>query len=256
MLLVGDTEMNLDGNVAVIPIKGTIQVERSSGFGFQGTSSSDVVKLIKKADKKDDIKVILLDINSGGGSAVASAEIAQAVKSCEKPIYAVIREAVASGAFWIATSADNVFAHPLSVTGSVGVIASYLQFSGFIDDYNVTYERLVSGKYKDAGTPLKEMTDEENNPKEGLFSRTDDFNSLNELTNKHPTIHEIAIKNKEHFNDLIEITKKDNDIIPLFIKDNKGELNILSSYNTSTVAEISKGSKLVYLGKSFEKQKA
>jgi hypothetical protein len=102
----------------------------------------------------------------------------------------------------------------------------------------------------------EEMTDEKNNPIEGLFSRTDDFNSLNELTNKHPTIHEIAIKNKEHFNDLIEITKKDNDIIPLFIKDNKGELNILSSYNTSAVAEISKGSKLVYLGKSFEKQKA
>ena len=67
----------------------------------------------------------------------------------------------------------------------------------------------------------EEMTDEENNPIEGLFSRTDDFNSLNELTNKYPTIHEIAIKNKEHFNDLIEITKKDNDIIPLFIKDNK-----------------------------------
>jgi NhaP-type Na+/H+ or K+/H+ antiporter len=102
----------------------------------------------------------------------------------------------------------------------------------------------------------EEMTDEKNNPIEGLFSRTDDFNSLNELTNKYPTIHEIAIKNKEHFNDLIEITKKDNDIIPLFIKDNKGELNILSSYNTSAVAEISKGSKLVYLGKSFEKQKA
>lgn len=102
----------------------------------------------------------------------------------------------------------------------------------------------------------EEMTNEKNNPIEGLFSRTDDFNSLNELTNKYPTIHEIAIKNKEHFNDLIEITKKDNDIIPLFIKDNKGELNILSSYNTSAVAEISKGSKLVYLGKSFEKQKA
>jgi len=102
----------------------------------------------------------------------------------------------------------------------------------------------------------EEMTDEENNPIEGLFSRTDDFNSLNELTNKYPTIHEIAIKNKEHFNDLIEITKKDNDIIPLFIKDNKGELNILSSYNTSVVSEISKGSKLVYLGKSLEKQKA
>ena len=100
----------------------------------------------------------------------------------------------------------------------------------------------------------EEMTEEENSPKEGLFSRTDDFNSLNELTNKYPTIHEISLKNNEHYSNLIEATKKDKDIIPLFIKDDKGELHILSSYN-GVNTEISKGSKLVYLGKSFEKQK-
>lgn len=100
----------------------------------------------------------------------------------------------------------------------------------------------------------EEMTEEENSPKEGLFSRTDDFNSLNELTNKYPTIHEIALKNIEHYSDLIEATKKDKDVIPLFIKDDKGELHILSSYN-GVATEITKGSKLVYLGKSFEKQK-
>jgi len=99
-----------------------------------------------------------------------------------------------------------------------------------------------------------EMEDDQNNPKEGLFSQTDDFNSLNDVTNRFPNINEIDLKNKEHYSSLIEITKKDKDIIPLFIKDDKGELHILSAYN-SLSTEISKGSKLVYLGKSFEKQK-
>jgi NhaP-type Na+/H+ or K+/H+ antiporter len=99
-----------------------------------------------------------------------------------------------------------------------------------------------------------EMEDDQNNPKEGLFSQTDDFNSLNDVTNRFPNINEIDLKNKEHYSSLIEITKKDKDIIPLFIKDDKGELHILSAYNNLST-EISKGSKLVYLGKSFEKQK-
>ncbi len=99
-----------------------------------------------------------------------------------------------------------------------------------------------------------EMEDDQNNPKEGLFSQTDDFNSLNDVTNRFPSINEIDLKNKEHYSSLIEITKKDKDIIPLFIKDDKGELHILSAYNNLST-EISKGSKLVYLGKSFEKQK-
>jgi len=49
----------------------------------------------------------------------------------------------------------------MSVTGSIGVIASYLGFSGFLEDHNVTYERLVSGSLKDIGSPFKEMTPEE-----------------------------------------------------------------------------------------------
>lgn len=101
----------------------------------------------------------------------------------------------------------------------------------------------------------EEMLDVQNSPKEGLFSQTDDYNSLNELTNKFPAIHEIGLKNNDHYSSLIDITKRDKDIIPLFIKDNKGELHILSADNKIDT-EISKGSKLVYLGKPFEKQKA
>jgi len=162
LFALGDGEsLGTDANVAVIPLKGTIVGDRQSSFGFDGVASSDVVALIEKADKEDDIKAIIFDINSGGGSAVASAEIVDAVQKAEKPTVAVIRETGASGAFWIATSADTVFAHPLSVTGSIGVISSYLEFSGLLDRYNVTYQRLIAGSHKDTGSPYKKLTDEE-----------------------------------------------------------------------------------------------
>ncbi|HMC00897.1 MAG TPA: sodium:proton antiporter [Flavobacteriaceae bacterium] len=96
-----------------------------------------------------------------------------------------------------------------------------------------------------------EMNDPKNNPKEGLFSHTDDYISLSEVAQNYPDIHEYAIIDKAHYNELIEITNQDKDIIPLFVKDNEGELEIISSYNKD-VREIKKGFKLVYLGKPME----
>ncbi|WP_242092458.1 cation:proton antiporter [Aestuariivivens sediminicola] len=96
----------------------------------------------------------------------------------------------------------------------------------------------------------QEMLDSTNNPKEGLFSHTDDYNSLMELTDKYPSILEIDLDNKEHYLKLIDITNNDKDMIPLFVKDLEGELHIISSYNLD-VEVIEKGFKLVYLGKPF-----
>ena len=72
-----------------------------------------------------------------------------------------MRENAASGAYWIASSTDHIVADPATTTGSIGVTGSYLQFSGLLDDYNITYERFVSGEYKDTGTPFKEVSDKE-----------------------------------------------------------------------------------------------
>ncbi|HMQ43619.1 MAG TPA: sodium:proton antiporter [Mariniflexile sp.] len=97
---------------------------------------------------------------------------------------------------------------------------------------------------------VEEMNDPENNPKEGLFSHTDDFNSLSEVARKHPKIHEIELKDKAHYDELIEITNNDKEIIPLLVKDKHGVLEIISSYNKA-IDKIEKGYKLVYLGKPF-----
>ena len=157
----GDVE-SLSGNVAWIPIEGVIVGSEDSGFLFDsGTSSPQAVEFIEKADRNPNIKAIILEINSPGGSAVASEEIANAVKKTNKTTVALIREVGASGAYWVASSAEHVVADRVSITGSIGVIASYLEFPGLLDKYNVTYRRLVAGKYKDIGSPFKEITPEE-----------------------------------------------------------------------------------------------
>ncbi|MBI3036034.1 signal peptide peptidase SppA [Candidatus Woesearchaeota archaeon] len=161
-LFIGVDVESLSGNVALIPIEGVIVGTRDSGFLFDSvTASPDTVELIEKADKNPGIKAIILEINSPGGSAVASEEIANAVRKTNKTTVAWIREVGASGAYWIASSADYAVANRASITGSIGVIASYLEFPGLLERYNVTYQRLVSGKYKDIGSPFKEMTAEE-----------------------------------------------------------------------------------------------
>ncbi|MBW2984978.1 signal peptide peptidase SppA [Candidatus Woesearchaeota archaeon] len=155
-----DVEL-LAGNVALIPVKGVIRADGAGSWGEQTASSTDIVDFIEKANKNPNIKAIILDINSPGGSAVASEEIANAVKEANKTTVALIREVGASGAYWIASAADKIVANRMSVTGSIGVFSSYLEFAGFLSDHNVTYQRLVSGKYKDTGSPFKELTEEE-----------------------------------------------------------------------------------------------
>ncbi|WP_282122536.1 cation:proton antiporter [Algibacter mikhailovii] len=85
-------------------------------------------------------------------------------------------------------------------------------------------------------------------PPEGLFSQTDDFNSLTEVARRHPEIHEITLDSRAHFEELIEKTNADVDIIPLLVKDKKGVLEIISSKNKA-IDKIDSGYKLVYLGK-------
>jgi NhaP-type Na+/H+ or K+/H+ antiporter len=95
----------------------------------------------------------------------------------------------------------------------------------------------------------EEKNDGENNPIEGLFSHTDDYNKLNDIIKSFPTIYEVKLDSKEHYNSLIEITKNDNDIVPIFIKQKTGVLDIIPAF--SSEIEFEKGSQLVYLGKKI-----
>lgn len=155
------SSINNKGNVAVIPVHGVISVQSSGSFSMEGITSDQVIANLKKANNNPNVKAIILDINSPGGSGVAADEIGQAIKSIDKPVIAVIRDYGASAAYWIASATDYIFVNRLSVTGSIGVIGSYLDFSGFIEDYNISYQRYVSGELKDMGSAFKKPSTQE-----------------------------------------------------------------------------------------------
>jgi protease-4 len=175
-LFVGVDSISSSGNVALIPIKGMIVPDGDvSAFGSSVASSTKIVKSIERAAKNPSIKAVIFEINSGGGTPVASDEIASAIKLLNKTTVAWIREVGASGAYWIASACDIIVANRMSITGSFGVRGSYLEFSGLLHDYNITYQRLVGGKYKDMGSPFRRMTEEEEDILQGLLDTTHDY---------------------------------------------------------------------------------
>ncbi len=149
------------GNIAMIKLDGVITADGRSTFTEKTIPSQEIVKNIEKADNDPTIKAIVIEINSPGGSAVASKEIATAVKKTKKQTIALIREVGASGAYWVASASDKIVADELSITGSIGVISSYVEYAGLLDRYNLTYRRLVAGERKDIGDPFRQLTKEE-----------------------------------------------------------------------------------------------
>jgi len=175
-------------NVAVIDVDGVITTGDESPFGGGGgAKSDDIIDLLREADDDESIKAIVLRINSPGGTPVATEEIANEVNVLSKPSVAVIRESGTSGAYWVASATDHVIASRMSIVGSIGVLSSYVDASGFLKRYNFTYVQLTAGKYKDAGSPLRPLEEEERVLFQKLLARThDEFISAVATNRKMP----------------------------------------------------------------------
>ena len=161
--LVSTFIFSITPKIAVVPITGIISTERSTSIYGDTISSREIATILRELQKDSSVKAILLDINSPGGSPVASEEISKAINELktEKPVYALVNDVGASGAFWIAVSADKIYASKMSTLGSIGVTSAGLGFEQFIKDWNVTYRRQVAGEFKDMGTPFREPTQTE-----------------------------------------------------------------------------------------------
>ncbi len=162
-----------EGNIAIIPIDGVITTG-SAAFGETGVASGDVVQWIHEAEEDDHIKAVIFRINSPGGTPVATEEIASEINGMIKPSVAVIREMGASGAYWAASATDKIFASRLSMVGSIGVLASYLEFAGTLERYNATYQSLTAGEFKETGSPFKHLTRKEEDLFQGQLDKIHD----------------------------------------------------------------------------------
>lgn len=132
-------------------------------------SGDDSVRKLKsnlleiKQKNADDYKGILLKINSPGGAAATSEELAKLVFSLREtvPVVTSIADSACSGAYMIAAASNYIFANTLSWTGSIGVIMMLPNFQELSKKIGMAVKTIKAGKMKDLGNPYREMTPEE-----------------------------------------------------------------------------------------------
>ncbi len=151
--------------IAIISIEGAI-VGGRGGLGLFGSESGadDIAKQIKRAGEDPSVKAIILRINSPGGSAAASQELHEEVcKAREngKVVVTSMSDVATSGGYYVACASDKIVANPGTITGSIGAIFSQLQYSELLEKYGIRANVIKSGKYKDIGSPLRNMTEKE-----------------------------------------------------------------------------------------------
>jgi signal peptide peptidase SppA len=152
------------GSVAIIPIFGLLSqrvsmMEEISG----GTSYESLQKSLDAAIANPDVKAIILDVDSPGGSVPGTDELAaeiRALRGGEKPIIAQVNSLAASAAYWIASSADEVVATPSARAGSIGVYTSHTDISKFLEKNGITRTYIAAGKYKVEGNETQPLSEE------------------------------------------------------------------------------------------------
>jgi protease-4 len=151
--------------VAVVYMDGVIMDDFSEGgFGATGGVSAKKMKtLFDYLDKTDEVKAVVLRINSPGGAVVASDDIARRVKELKskKPIVTSMGDTAASGGYYIAANSNKIVANPSTITGSIGVIAQFPKLSGLYDKLGIEMRTFKSGEFKDIGSATKTLSKEE-----------------------------------------------------------------------------------------------
>ena len=145
--------------------------ESFSGFGdkigvveLEGVilSPKQVVSQLKKFAEDDSIKAIILHVNSPGGGVAASEEIYREVKRIhdakKKRIVASIETVGASGAYYVASASDKIYADKGSIVGSIGVIAQWVNYAELLQWAKLKSITMKAGEFKDTGNPAREMT--------------------------------------------------------------------------------------------------
>jgi protease-4 len=152
--------------IAIIDVCGMIMNARDSGlFGDGDNPVSLFRERLDCAADDPRVKAVVIRVNSPGGAVTASDImyrdlLAFRKKTC-KPVVICMMDVAASGAYYLAMAGDVVYAHPTTVTGSIGVIMSLYNAAGLAAKIGIASNPIKSGPIKDIGNPLREMTDEE-----------------------------------------------------------------------------------------------
>ena len=149
------------------PSKNEVAVIYASGQIFDGKGSDDNIysedlsKTIRKAREDNDVKAVVLRVNSPGGSAVASAIIGRELDLTKevKPVIVSMGNYAASGGYWISAKADYIFADPTTLTGSIGVFGTFPNLKGFLNDkVGLTFDVAKTNENADFGSVAEPLT--------------------------------------------------------------------------------------------------
>ena len=163
--------------VAVVYALG--QIFDGKGDEEQNIYSENLSKTIRKAREDENVKAIVLRVNSPGGSAVASAIIGRELDltKAEKPIIVSMGDYAASGGYWISAKADYIFADPTTLTGSIGVFGTFPNLQGLLNDkIGLTFDVAKTNENADFGTVTQPLTEFQYGKLQEMVVKTyDDF---------------------------------------------------------------------------------
>lgn len=151
---------------AASPHLAVINIEGEIGAGANSVNSEDVIESLDNAFESSTSKAIVLNINSPGGSPVQSDEIWQEIKRLraahtDKKVYAIINDMGASGAYYIASAADEIYVNPSSLVGSIGVIMPNYGVTELARKIGVEDRTMTSGTHKAILSPTQAVNPEE-----------------------------------------------------------------------------------------------
>ena len=163
--------------VAIIYALG--QIFDGKGFEEENIYSEDLSKTIRKAREDENVKAVVLRVNSPGGSAVASAIIGRELDLTKevKPVIVSMGNYAASGGYWISANADYIFADPTTLTGSIGVFGTFPNMQGLLNDkIGLTFDVAKTNENADFGSVTQPLTEFQYGKLQEMVVKTyDDF---------------------------------------------------------------------------------
>ena len=149
----------MQDRVGVVEVEGVI------------VASKEIIEQLGEFHDNDAIKAIVLRIDSPGGGVGPSQEIHDEVRiiNADKPVVVSMGSVAASGGYYIAAPAREIFANPGTLTGSIGVIMEFTNFQELLEKIGLHSNVVKSGKHKDIGSPVRPMTEDDRAILQGLI---------------------------------------------------------------------------------------
>jgi protease-4 len=132
-----------------------------------------VLKVIRRFGADNDMKAVVVRIDSPGGAVAPSQEIYEELSQLgeKKKVVCSMGTVAASGGFYVAMGCDTIVAEPGTLTGSIGVISQFVNVRGLLERFAIRTETVKTGKLKDMGSPFRDMTPEDRTYWQGLIDQ-------------------------------------------------------------------------------------